>query len=99
MPSAPPDGISTSALYVYDALSRLGASPSGVPVIVPLHEKATRPAARLGRGVAIRVMVDASSGNTWYFWASIQNSESSSFTLAGLLLATSSNCVQSFVRS
>ena len=34
MPSAPPCGISTSAVMVYEVFSRLGASPCGMPVTV-----------------------------------------------------------------
>src|SRR5262245_55254838 len=99
MPSAPPCGTSTSALNVYDELRMLGASPFGVPVIVPLQVNWVRPAARLGRGETTRVAAAASSGSTWYLAASVQNSRSSSFTFSGYFAATSSDCVQSFVRS
>src|SRR5262249_46558731 len=63
MPSAPPCGISTSALKVYDALSSDGASPFGVPVTSPDQVNSLRPAARLGRGKTARVATEASSGS------------------------------------
>src|SRR5262245_21477439 len=99
MPSAPLCGISTSALKLNDALRMLGASPFGVPVISPFQVNSLRPTARLGRGVTARVAKDASSGKTWYLAASTQNRFSSSFSFSGYLAATSSNCVQSLVRS
>src|SRR5262249_5044907 len=99
MPSAPPCGMSTSALKLYDELRMLGASPFGVPVISPDQVNSLRPAARLGRGATTRVAKVASSGGTWYLAASVQNSFSSSLSFAGYLAATLSNCVQSLVRS
>src|SRR5262245_66446660 len=99
MPSAPPLGISTSALKVYDVSRMLGASPFGVPVIWPDQANLVRPAERLGRGATARVETDASSGRTWYLFASTQNSFSSSLSLSGYLSATLSYCVQSLVRS
>ena len=42
----------------------LGASPLGVPVISPDQLNWVRPAARLGRGAAMRVATEASSGRT-----------------------------------
>src|SRR5215471_17033692 len=99
MPSASPCGMSTSALKLYDALRSAGASPFGVPVISPLQVNSLRPAARLGRGVISRVATVASSGRTWYLAASAQNNLSSSLTLAGYLLATLSDWVQSLLRS
>src|SRR5881296_3111364 len=77
----------------------LGASPFGVPVISPNQANWLRPAARLGRGATTRVATVASSGRTWYLFASTQNSCSSSLTLSGYFAATSSNCVQSLLRS
>ena len=99
MPSAPPSGISTSALKVYEALRMLGASPFGVPVISPDQVKTLRPAVRLGRGATSRVATEASSGSTWYFFASAQNRSSSSLSFSGYLAATFSDCVQSLLRS
>jgi hypothetical protein len=99
MPSAPPCGISTSAVNVYEAFSRLGASPFGVPVSGRVQVKTLRPALRLGRGVTRRAAIEASSGSTWYFCASFQNSPCSSLSFAGFLAAMSSYCVQSFLRS
>ena len=84
---------------MYEVSRSGGASPSGVPVILPVQVKCVRPAERLGRGVATRVAKVASSGMTWYFFASVQNSFSSSLTFCGYLAATSSNWVQSLVRS
>src|SRR5262245_24247604 len=98
MPSAPPGRTSTSALNVYDVLRMLGASPFGVPVIVPDQVNWVRLAARLGRGATARVVQDESSGRTWYLFASTQNSFSSSLSLSGYLAATFSYCVQSLVR-
>src|SRR5262245_42329933 len=98
MPSAPPCGMSTSALKWYDEARMLGASPFGVPVISPDQVNWVRPAARLGRGATARVAKEASSGRTWYLAASAQNSLSSSLTLSGYLAATLSDCVQSLVR-
>src|SRR5215470_9054911 len=98
MPSAPPFGISTSALKVYDVSRTLGASPFGVPVIRPDQVNWLRPEERLGRGATARVATVASSGRTWYLFASTQNSFSSSLTLAGYFAATFSYCVQSFER-
>src|SRR5262249_51380187 len=99
MPSAPRCGISTSALKLYDESRMLGASPFGVPVISPDQVNWVRPAARLGRGATARVANEASSGRTWYLFASTQNRRSSSLSLSGYLVATSSYCVQSLVRS
>src|SRR6266702_2650110 len=99
MPSAPPCGMSTSASKLNDELRMLGASPFGVPVIRPVHVKCVRPAARLGRGDAALVASLASSGRTWYLFASTQNRFASSLSLAGYLAATFSNCVQSLVTS
>src|SRR5262245_30235377 len=99
MPSAPPCGMSTSALKLNDESRMLGASPFGVPVIVPDHANLVRPAAKLGRGATTRVATVASSGKTWYLAASAQNRFCSSLSLAGYLTATFSNCVQSLVRS
>ena len=99
MPSAPPCGISTSAVKLYEALRMLGASPLGVPVSGAVQVNTLRPAVMLGRGVTSRVATEASSGSTWYFSASFQNSSCISFSLAGFLAARSSDCVQSFVRS
>src|SRR5262249_3026370 len=99
MPSAPPCGISTSALKLYDVLRRLGASPFGVPVIGCVHVNVLRPVLRLGRCVIRRVTTDASRGRTLYFSASFQKSACISFSLAGFLAATSSDWVQSFLRS
>src|SRR5262245_46848888 len=99
MPSAPPLGTSTSALKLYDEARMFGASPLGVPVISPDQVNLVRPAARLGRGVTTRVATVASSGRTWYFSASTQNSFSSSLSLSGYLAARLSHCVQSLVRS
>src|SRR5262249_33403156 len=99
IPSAPPGGTSTSALKWYDESRMNGASPFGVPVILPDQVNSVRPAARLGRGATTRVATEASSGRTWYFCASVQNKGSSSLSLAGFLAATSSSCVQSLVRS
>src|SRR5262245_38728567 len=53
----------------------------------------------LGRGVIIRVTTVVSSGSTWYFLASCMNSACISFSFAGYLAATSSDCVQSVLRS
>src|SRR4029079_18745805 len=50
------------------------------------HLNSVRPAARLGRGAASRVATVASSGSTWYFSASSQNSGSSSLTFSGVLI-------------
>src|SRR5215468_4862412 len=91
--------MSTSALKMYDASRMLGASPFGVPVIVPLQVNVLRPAARLGRGVMSRVATVASNGRTWYLLASTQNNFSSSLSFSGYLAATSSDCVQSLERS
>src|SRR5215475_13616846 len=99
MPSAPPCGMSTSALKLYDELRMLGASPFDVPVISPDQVNWLRPAARLGRGATARVAKEASSGSTWYFFASTQNRRSNSFSLSGYLAATFSYCVQSLLRS
>src|SRR4029078_12720408 len=60
------------------------------------HVNSVRPAARLGRGAASPVATVASSGSTWYFSASSQNSGFSSLTFSGYLSATLSNWVQSF---
>src|SRR5262245_53791669 len=98
MPSAPPCGMSTSALTLNDESRMEGASPFGVPVISPDQVNSVRPAARLGRGATTRVATEESSGRTWYLAASAQNSLSSSLSLAGYLAATFSDCVQSLVR-
>src|SRR5262245_28648960 len=76
-----------------------GASPFGVPVILPDQANSVRPADRLGRGATTRVATEASSGRTWYFCASVQNRDSSSLSLAGFLAATSSSSVQSLATS
>src|SRR5262249_11949766 len=99
MPSAPPCGMSTSALKLNDESRMDGASPFGVPVISPDQENSVRPAARLGRGWTSRVAAEESRGRTWYLFASTQNSFSSSLSLSGYLSATLSYCVQSLVRS
>ena len=67
MPSAPPCGISTSALKLYEALRMLGASPLGVPVSGPVQVKTLRPAVMLGRGVMRRVATVASRGSDLVF--------------------------------
>src|SRR5262245_4619867 len=99
MPSAPPCGISTSALKVYDVFSTLGASPYGVSVSGCAQVNTLRPAVMLGRGVMVRVTVDESSGSTWYFLASTQKRFCSSFSFAGYLAARFSDWVQSLLRS
>src|SRR6516225_6458983 len=99
MPSAPPCGISTSALKLYEVSRMKGASPLGVPVISPDQVKVLRPAVRLGRGVTSRVATEVSRGSTWYFSASVQKRFSISLSLAGYLSATSLACVQSLLRS
>src|SRR5262245_22680729 len=99
MPSAPPCGMPTSAVKVYDASRMLGASPFGVPVISPDQVNSVRPAARLGRGATARVATVVSSGRTWYLLASSQNRLSISLTFSGYLSARLSNCVQSSVTS
>ena len=77
----------------------LGASPFGVPVSGRVQVKTLRPAVMLGRGVMTRVTTELSSGSTWYFFASFQKRFSISFSFAGYLAATSSDWVQSFLRS
>ena len=58
-----------------------------------------RPAVMLGRGTTRRVATVASSGSTWYFFASFQKISWSSFTFFGFDLARSFVCVQSLRRS
>src|SRR5215467_12870402 len=76
-----------------------GASPFGVPVISPDQVKTVHPAVRLGRGVTIRGATEASSGKTWYFFASAQKRFCNSLSFAGYFALTSSYCVQSLRRS
>src|SRR5262245_9181649 len=85
MPSAPLCGMSTSAVKVYDESRMLGASPFGVPVTSPDQVNSVRPAARLGRGATTRVATVASSGRTWYLFASSQKRFPKSLTLSGYL--------------
>src|SRR5215469_17031771 len=82
-----------------EASRMLGASPFGVPVISPDQLNSVRPAERLGRADTTRVATLASSGSTWYFAASAQNSLSISLILSGYLAATLLSCVQSLLRS
>jgi len=70
MPSAPPLGISTSAVTVKPLLRMLGAALAGTPTSSPEYVKSVRPAVRFGRGVFQRASVELSSGNTSYFFAS-----------------------------
>src|SRR5262249_57931777 len=99
IPSAPPGGTSTSALKWYDESRMNGASPFGVPVILPDQVNSVRPAARLGRGATTRVATEASSGRAWYFRASGPHKGSSSLSFAGFLAGAASSFVQSLVRS
>ena len=77
----------------------LGASPFGVPVSGRVQVKTFLPAVMLGRGVMTRVTRELSSGSTWYFFASAWKIFCSSLSFAGYFAATSSDWVQSFLRS
>ena len=61
-------------LEVVGGVEELGASPLGVPVSGAVQVNTLRPAVMLGRGVMRRVATVASSGSTWYFFASFQKS-------------------------
>src|SRR6266446_1852524 len=95
MPSAPPLGIVTSAVMVYDLFRMFGAALSGTPVSSPEYVKTVRPAVRLGRGVFQRGIVVLSSGSTLYFFASASERACISLTFSGILAARSSNWVGS----
>ena len=57
-----------------------------------------RPAVMFGRGAMMRAATDASSGKTWYFFASAMNISFSSLTFCGCLAARSSVWLKSVVR-
>ena len=52
-----------------------------------------------GRGATMRAATDASSGNTWYFFASATNILRISATLFGYFAAMSSAWLKSLLRS